>query len=179
MFGTPTPVSLLISPSSVGFVTWLYALMNLTNSSYEDRGSLNLSSGMYLLSPFLFINRRTASGMSRRRLGAEIAYAIFRANRPSGAKSEGGRLDSYCSSRCAASTIGSIIPLAVRAAPAARTLCVSGAVFRVRSTQLLGSISAPLLGRMLHHGLEEPVHNCMPHIRTPRVDHLWILERGQ
>jgi len=26
----------------------------------------------------------TASGMSRRRLGAEIAYAIFRANRPIG-----------------------------------------------------------------------------------------------
>jgi hypothetical protein len=41
----------------------------------------------------------TGSGMSRRRLGAEIAYAIFRANRPSGAKPEGGRLDPYCSRR--------------------------------------------------------------------------------
>src|SRR2546426_11092467 len=59
------------------------------------------------------------------------------------------------------------------------TLCVSGSVFRVRSTQLLGPISASLLGRVLHHGFDEPVNNCLSHFRTPGVDHLWILERGK
>jgi hypothetical protein len=38
--------------------------------------------------------RITSCEMSRRRLGTEIAgFAIFRDNRPSGAKPEGGRLD--------------------------------------------------------------------------------------
>jgi len=58
-----------------------------------------------MILPILMSNG--AAGWAAVGWGRKLHFnAIYRANRPSGAKPEGGRLDPSCSSRCAARTMG-------------------------------------------------------------------------